>query len=194
MIDRIFGFKLDQTQTYDKDGTRLVVTKILPADCKVLRVKNDEKDGYKAIVISFPNPLFKKKKIILREIKVSDVQAFKKDDVLSVDQIFKIGDKVCVRGKSKGKGFAGVVKRWGFKGGPKTHGQSDRERAPGAIGQRSDPGRVWKGKRMSGRMGGVYKTITGLEVHKILEDKSQLFIKGVVPGYKGQILEIYKQK
>jgi len=101
---------------------------------------------------------------------------------------FKKGDKVNVTGKSKGKGFQGVVKRHGFAGGPKTHGQSDRERAPGSVGQTTTPGRIYKGKRMAGRLGGQRVTIKNLEVIEVREDG--LLVKGLVPGAKGGILEI----
>ncbi len=107
---------------------------------------------------------------------------------LNPEIIFKKGDKIDVTGTSKGKGFAGVVKRHHFKGGPRTHGQSDRERAPGSIGQTTTPGRVYKGKRMAGRMGGARVTVQGLEVIEATDTK--LVVKGLVPGAKGSFLEI----
>lgn len=103
-----------------------------------------------------------------------------------------IGDKVKVTGISKGKGFAGVVKRWKFAGGPRTHGQSDRERAPGSIGQTTTPGRVYKGKKMAGRMGGKRITIKGLKVVEIKPEENILVVKGLVPGNKGGMLKISK--
>jgi ribosomal protein L3 len=100
----------------------------------------------------------------------------------------KPGDFVKVTGRSKGKGWAGVVKRWGFKGGPKTHGQSDRQRSPGSIGQTTTPGRVYKGKHMAGRMGGARVTVSGLTVMALEPEKKLLLIKGLLPGNKkGQI-------
>jgi len=102
------------------------------------------------------------------------------------------GDLVKVTGISKGKGFAGVVKRWGFKGGPKTHGQSDRQRSPGSIGQATTPGRVYKGKRMAGRMGGDKVTISGLTVMAVDEKTHLLLVKGLVPGAKGSGLVLRK--
>lgn len=105
---------------------------------------------------------------------------------------FDAGDKVKVTGRSKGKGFTGVVKRWGFKGGPKTHGQSDRQRSPGSIGQTTTPGRVWKGKKMAGRSGGARTTLSGLVIMDI-EIKEKLFlIKGVLPGPENGKLLIKK--
>lgn len=92
------------------------------------------------------------------------------------------GDKIKICGTSKGKGFAGVVKRWSFAGGPKTHGQSDRHRAPGSIGAGTDPGRVWKGQKMAGRMGNQRVTVKGLKVVKIRPEEKLIFVKGAVPG------------
>jgi len=112
---------------------------------------------------------------------------------IKVGDVFKIGDKVMVTGISKGKGFAGVVKRWGFAGGPRTHGQSDRERAPGSIGQTTTPGRVHKGKKMPGRMGGERVTIKGLKIIEIDEEKDLLVVKGLVPGAKKGLLIIKKK-
>lgn len=110
---------------------------------------------------------------------------------LKPEMVFKEGDLVNVSGTSKGKGFQGVVRRHGFAGGPKTHGQSDRERAPGSIGSGTTPGRVYKGMRMAGRMGGVRETIKNLKVVKIAEDR--IYIKGLVPGHKGSLIEIRNQ-
>lgn len=104
-------------------------------------------------------------------------------------EIFEVGEKVVVRGVSKGKGFAGVVKRWGFAGGPKTHGQSDRHRAPGSIGAGTDPGRVWKGKKMAGRMGCERVTLKNKEVIGINEN--YILLSGPVPGANGELVAIY---
>lgn len=114
-------------------------------------------------------------------------------DVVKVGDVFQVGDKIQVTGVSKGKGFAGVVKRWGFKGGPRTHGQSDRERAPGSIGSTTTPGRVYKGKKMAGRMGQDKVTVKGLEVVEVLPEKNLLTVKGLVPGNKGGLLIIQKE-
>ena len=109
-----------------------------------------------------------------------------------LDEILQIGDKVKVTGLSKGKGFAGVVKRWRFAGGPRTHGQSDRERAPGSIGQTTTPGRVYKGKRMAGRMGKDRITIRGLKIVAIDNEQKILTIKGLIPGNKKGKVTIVK--
>lgn len=114
--------------------------------------------------------------------------------LLEVDNAgqFEEGEEVTISGKTKGKGFAGVVKRWRFKGGPRTHGQSDRERAPGSIGGTTDPGRVWPGKKMPGRMGGKRATFRGMEVVEVDTDSNIVKVKGSVPGNRGNKIEIRK--
>ena len=111
-------------------------------------------------------------------------------EVINATEVFKPGDVIDVTGISKGKGFAGVVKRHHFKGGPRTHGQSDRERAPGSIGQTTTPGRVYKGKRMAGRMGHERVTIKNLEIVEVIPEKNILLIKGAVPGARNSLLII----
>lgn len=106
---------------------------------------------------------------------------------------FAVGDKVKITGKTKSQGFLGVVGRWHFRGGPKTHGQSDRERAPGSIGQTTTPGRVYKGKKMSGRSGGKTVTVKGLKVREMNLEKKLLTVSGLVPGSKGKLLKITKE-
>ncbi len=113
-------------------------------------------------------------------------------DEIKPNQLFKEGDLVDVSGISKGKGFQGVVKRHHFKGGPRTHGQSDRERAPGSIGQTTTPGRVYRGKRMAGRMGGERVTIKNLEVVKVTDEG--VLVKGLIPGAQGELVEISSVK
>ena len=189
MLNTYFGYKLDQTQTFDNKGKRLVVTKIITKPLEVTRIKTPKKDKYGAIIVNIKNS---SKKKLLREIKITNIEEFKIGDKLTINQVFKEEDKVMVSGITKGKGFAGVVKRWGFAGGPRTHGQSDRLRAPGSIGQGTDPGRVWKGKKMGGRMGGKGKTIKGLKIIKINKEESQLWIAGLVPGAKKGLLKISK--
>lgn len=137
-------------------------------DCEKDKVSQIEEEGKKGITID------ENKLLIGQEIKPS--------------LLFKTGDKISVSGISKGKGFQGVVKRHGFAGGPKTHGQSDRHRAPGSIGQSTTPGRVYRGKRMAGRMGGERTTVRGLEVVEVNDEG--MTIKGLVPGGKNGLLEI----
>ncbi len=120
-------------------------------------------------------------------VSMGEVKVFVGDEIKPAS-FFKKGDMVVVAGVSKGKGFQGVVKRHRFAGGPRTHGQSDRERAPGSIGQSTTPGRVYKGKRMAGRMGGDRVTVKGLKVMEVREDG--LLLKGLVPGAKGGLIEV----
>lgn len=120
-------------------------------------------------------------------LQIGEVKIFVGDEI-KPSVLFTAGEKVCVSGNSKGKGFQGVVKRHGFSGGPRTHGQSDRERAPGSIGSTTTPGRVLKGLRMAGRMGGGRNTVVNLEV--LLVDDDSITIKGLIPGYRGGLVEL----
>lgn len=208
MINTILGTKLGQTQKFTEDGQRIPVTKIQAGPCYVVQIKTQENDGYSAIQLGFGQrknahkPLrghikgagLKTAPFWLQELKVTadEVKNFKMGDEIKASDIFKPGDKVKIAGWSKGKGFTGVVKRWGFKGGPRTHGQSDRERAPGSIGQTTTPGRVYKGKKMAGRSGGTRVTISGLTVSATDEKENLLEIKGLVPGPKNGLLIIRK--
>ncbi|MFC1711866.1 50S ribosomal protein L3 [Patescibacteria group bacterium] len=186
-----YGYKINQTRTFNDKGTSLVVTKIKTAPISVKRIKSEEKDGYNSLQVLVGKGL-KKYKSFIREIKLEKESTFKPGDTIKVNEVLKAGDKIAVTGITKGKGFAGVVKRWGFKGGPRTHGQSDRQRAPGSIGQGTDPGRVWKGKKMPGHMGNITKTIKGLKVYKINEEKNELWLTGLVPGNKSGLIKITK--
>lgn len=127
----------------------------------------------------------------LREFEADDVTAHNIGDLLKVD-LFQAGQKVDVSGTSKGRGFAGVVKRHNFRGGPRTHGQSDRLRAPGSIGSGTTPGRVWKGMRMAGRMGGKRVTVQNLEVVQVLPEQDLLLLKGSVPGARNGLVMVRK--
>lgn len=210
MIKGMFGEKLGQTQKFNDKGQRLTISLIKAEPCFVTQVKSLEKDGYNAIQLGFGHSeknniskpvqgLLKKAGIeaktrFLSEIRLAkdEVIDLKPGQKITIDEVFKPGDKIRISGISKGKGFSGVVKRWGFKGGPKTHGQSDRERAPGSIGQATTPGRVHKGKKMAGRLGGDKVMISGLRVLEIDKDKNLLFVSGLLPGRKGGLLEILK--
>ena len=130
----------------------------------------------------------------LRQIQVSEIGDAKPGQEVHAEEVFLAGDKVKVIGISKGKGFAGVMKRHGFHGGPATHGQSDRARAPGSIGQTTTPGRVYRGKRMAGRMGGDRVTVGGLSVVSVDKEHQTMTIKGLVPGGTNGILIIQKEK
>lgn len=211
MISQIIGTKIDIGRKFTQEGNIMPVTKIKAGPCWVVGIRNKDKDGYSAIqlglgekeIIKTKKPLqgylkganLKKAPFWFVEVGVDDSETskFKIGDYLKISDIFKPNDKVKVAGWSKGKGFTGVVKRWGFKGGPRTHGQSDRERAPGSIGQATTPGRVYKGKKMAGRSGNARVTISGLMVTEVNDGANILEIKGIVPGPKNGRLIISKQ-
>lgn len=211
MITTFFGKKITSHRVFTEAGKSIPVTEVLVTPGTVVQVKTSGKEGYDSLQVGFGWDLKKADKPktghlkktgqteklprFLREIEVAgeDLE-LKPTAQLTVDQVFKVGDQVKVTAIAKGKGFQGGVRRHGFRGGPRTHGQSDRERAPGSIGQTTTPGRVYKGKRMAGRMGGGQKTITGLKVTAIDLDHNQLQIKGLIPGPRGSLVMIRKQK
>lgn len=206
MVNTIFGIKKGQTQKFLENGTRIPVTQINVAGNVVVTVKNKDKHGYSAFQLGIGTNK-KANKALLGQVgganlknaprffrEVSYVQGqenqLKVGDTIKASDVLKPGDIVDAIGISKGKGFAGVVKRHHFKGGPRTHGQSDRERAPGSIGQTTTPGRVYKGKRMAGRMGSNRVTVKNLKVADVTEDS--VLIKGLVPGSINSLIEIKK--
>lgn len=205
MLNSILAQKQKMNQTFVED-TRVPVTWIKVGPCLVTQIKNLAKDGYWAVQLGFGTRKAKNtpkslqghlKKIqnyprYLREIRSDKELEVKVGDQIKVSEIFKKGDLVEVQGTSKGKGFAGVVKRWHFAGGPKTHGQSDRQRAPGAIGQGTTPGRVHKGKKMAGRLGQQKVTIKNLIIVDINEEKNEMALSGPVPGSTGDLLIVKK--
>jgi large subunit ribosomal protein L3 len=199
----ILGKKIGMTQIFDEYGQAIPVTVIEAGPCKVIQVKSIERDGYEAVKVGFveikkekkcPKPLlgiFKKAGTpayrILREFSMKNLGV---GDFVTVEH-FNVGDKVSVSGISKGKGFQGVMKRHGFKGGPDSHG-SMFNRAPGSIGASSFPSRVWKGKRMAGHMGNERVTIKNLTIVDIKPEQNLILIKGAVPGAINSIVEIRK--
>lgn len=204
-INSIIGTKTYQKQGFLQDGTRVPLTGVQTSGNVITQIKKSDKEGYNALQIGFGINKKAKKQTeghakkaglentprFFREIEVLDLEGASLGSKLNVSEIFAPGDVIDVTGTSKGKGWAGGVKRWGFKGGPRTHGQSDRERAPGSIGQTTTPGRVYKGKKMAGRMGSDTVTIRNLEVIEITND-GILLIKGLVPGSLNTILTIKK--
>jgi large subunit ribosomal protein L3 len=202
MVLGIIGKKLGMTQIFRENGEAQAVTAIAAGPCTVIQVKKADKEGYNAVQLGFGDAKRLKsperghlKELgqfrHLREFRVDDAGSVNVGDKLDVT-LFEEGDLVDVTGASKGKGFAGVVKRHGFHGGPKTHGQSDRYRHPGSIGAGTSPGRVLKGTRMAGRMGGERVTVRHLEVFKADAEKNLLLLKGAVPGNKNGLLLIRK--
>lgn len=207
MINTLLGKKIDQSQRFLSSGQRIPITEINVSQNFVVRVKTQEKDKYTALQLGFGSRKHAGKTLLgqirgaglkttpqfFREVRLSLAQGDqmpKVGDLFRASDVFKPGDIVDVLGISKGKGFAGVVKRHHFKGGPRTHGQSDRERAPGSIGQTTTPGRVYKGKRMAGRMGHERVTIRNLKIVDVSD--TALFIKGLVPGPKNSLIMVKK--
>jgi large subunit ribosomal protein L3 len=199
--------KLGMTNIYSENGQIIPVTVLEAGPCTVYAVKNLDKDGYESVQLGFGKKKEKKvnkpqleqfKKVnlkaplSLREFRNFEAGQLKVGDEIKAD-LFKVGDKVKVSGKSKGKGFQGVVKRHGFGGvGGTTHGQSDRVRAPGSIGASSYPSRVFKGQKMAGRKGYENVTTLNLKVVKVLSDKNIIMVKGAVPGSINTIVAINK--
>ncbi|MFB0559089.1 MAG: 50S ribosomal protein L3 [Dehalococcoidales bacterium] len=203
-IEGIIGKKLGMTQIFSEDGKAEAVTAIEAGPCTVIQVKMAAKEGYNAAQLGFgevkrlKSPQRGHLKELgqfkhLREFRVDDTEAIEVGDKVDVS-LFKAGDLVDITGWSKGKGFAGVVKRYHFAGGPKTHGQSDRHRAPGSIGATTSPGRVFKGMRMAGHMGDRQVTVRHLEVFEADPDRNLLLVKGALPGGRNGLLLIKKSK
>jgi len=210
MFPGIIGKKIGITQLFQESGEATAVTAIQAGPSVVTQVKRQDRDGYDAIQLGFIEDKVKQSRLSfpekghlrglenvrhLREfrtnpdfIETSSVQCGDKVDVAFLKQ----GDLVNVTGFSKGRGFAGVVKRHHFAGGPKSHGQTDRHRAPGSIGASSSPGRVLKGKKMAGHMGNRRVTARNLEVIQTDPERNLLLVKGAVPGANGGLLIIKK--
>jgi large subunit ribosomal protein L3 len=202
----IIGKKIGMTSIFDATGKQTAVTIIEAGPCVVTQIKTVESDGYNATQIAFGDKKEKHSikaeinhfakaqtspKKVVQEIRNCELtQAV--GETITVD-IFAEGDKVEVVGTTKGKGFQGVVKRHGFSGvGEASHGQHDRQRAPGSIGNSSDASRVFKGMRMGGRMGQDRVKMKGLKVVKIFSEKNYILISGSIPGHNGSIVTIQK--
>lgn len=203
MGKKLYGKKVGMTRYFLDEGGSTPATIIKAGPCVVIQKKTVDKDGYEAIQVGFGlqkedrvnRPLrghFKAAGEVvfrhLREIPVDDASQFELGQEIGVD-IFSIGDIVTVTGLSKGRGFAGVIKRWGFSGGKSTHGCRSH-RVPGSIGMSATPGRVAKGKKMPGRMGNQRTTIKNLKVVDVRPDMGVIALKGAVPGSKNSIVEI----
>jgi len=204
MLEGIIGRKLGMTQVYRDNGKIESVTAVEAGPCAVTQIKTADKEGYEAVQVGFGetkrlnSPEKGHLKGLapykhLREFRVESVGELKVGDKIDVN-VFKPGDRVDITGVSKGKGFAGVVKRHHFKGGPKTHGQSDRERHPGAIGSTTTPGHLKKGLRMAGHMGAERVTAQRLEVMKIDPARNLLLVVGAVPGSDNGLVLIKKSR
>lgn len=196
----ILGRKVGMTRLFTDVGEVVPVTVIEAGPCYVTQVKTVERDGYTGIQIGFGHAKRLNKPErghlgdrppvrYLREIRTDDADQYELGQVIDVS-LFGPGDLVDVMGISKGKGFAGAMKRHGFKGGPATHGQSDRQRAVGSIGSGTTPGRVWKGMRGPGHMGNKRVTMLNLEVVKVDPERNLLAVKGAIPGPKNGLVLI----
>lgn len=198
----LIGKKVGMTQLFDDSGKAVPVTVIKAGPCYVTQVRSVDNDGYNAVQLGYeetkPQRLtggelghLKKNDLpplrYLREFRTSE--EIEEGQMLTVE-VFAEGERVDIVGKSKGRGFQGVVKRYGFSGGPKTHGQSDRHRAPGSIGAGSTPGRVFKGKRMPGRMGNDTVTSQNLLISRIDPENNIIAVRGSVPGPKNGLVII----
>ena len=206
----LIGKKVGMTQLFDENGKVVPVTVIEAGPCPVVQRKTAASDGYEAIQIGFwpqlkakrvTRPMrghFEKVKVApqkhLREFRLESATppSYTVGQVLTV-ALFGVGEKVRVIGTSKGKGFQGGVKRWGYRGGPETHG-SMFHRAPGSIGASSFPSRVFKGHHMPGRMGGALTTVKALKVVKVIPEQNLLLVRGAVPGPAGGLLTILKRR
>jgi large subunit ribosomal protein L3 len=203
MISSLLGTKIKQTQEFTADGKRIPVTFVQAGPCYITEIDKNNRIqiglGIKKNISKATEGHLKKagltqKLRFLRTIPVQkDVEGLVVGQEVKASEIFVEGDEVRVTGTSKGKGFAGVVKRHGFKGGPRTHGQSDRERAPGSIGQTTTPGRVYRGKRMAGRMGSDTVTLKGLKVVSVEAETYIVKVKGLIPGGVGSLVIITKE-
>lgn len=208
MFPGIIGKKIGMTQLFQESGETVAVTAIQAGPSVVTQVKTRDRDGYDAVQVGLVGGKAKQSRLnspekghlrdlenirYLREFRTDDVNSIKRGDMVDVG-FLKQGDLVNVIGVSKGRGFAGVVKRHHFSGGPKTHGQTDRHRAPGSIGATTFPGRVLKGKRMAGHMGNSRVTARNLEVVQADPERNLLLLKGAVPGANGGLLLIEKAR
>ncbi|MSQ23193.1 MAG: 50S ribosomal protein L3 [Chloroflexi bacterium] len=207
MILGLMGRKLGMGRMVDSNGVVVSATLLSVGPCFVTQVKTAERDGYRAIQIGYEESTKLSKPQLghvgavgkLRHLREVPFDADADPASLAVGEKFDVSvfvadEKVDVVGVSKGRGFAGTIKRHGFHGGPKTHGQSDRWRAPGAIGAGTTPGRVYKGTRMSGRMGGDVVTTKRLQVLAVDAEKALVAVKGAVPGPTGGLIFVKKSR
>jgi large subunit ribosomal protein L3 len=201
----IIGKKIGMSQVFLQNGELTAVSVIQAGPCPILQVKDDKNDGYKAIQLGFGikkrinKPMTghlkkSKTKSVARifEIRVNDTGKYKVGDNIDV-AAFANGDTVAVTGWTKGRGFSGGMKRWGWTGGPATHGSMSHRRI-GSSGAGSSPGRVWKGKTMPGRYGNERVTVKNLQVIKIEKEKNTIYLKGAVPGARNSYLMITKDE
>lgn len=204
-IEGLLGRKLGTTQVFDSKGRLRGVTAVEVGPCFVTDIRTPEKNGYSAVQIGFQEDRRLNKPEAghlkaagnlklrhLAEFAASSAE-YTLGDKLGIE-LFEDGQRVDVTATSKGRGYQGGVRRHNFRGGPKTHGQSDRHRAPGSIGSGTTPGRVYKGTRMAGHMGAVRTTVRNLEIVSRNEERGVIFIAGSVPGAPGSVVRVRKAK
>ena len=207
-MNGLIGKKVGMTSVYDSNGRNVACTIVETGPCVVTQVKTEETDGYSSIQLGFGNRKekntpqalsghFQKSgtgpKRLVREFRDFDVIEKQLGDIVKVEEVFEEGDIVNAIGTTKGKGFQGVVKRHNFRGvNDATHGQHNRQRAPGSIGAASYPAKVMKGMRMAGRTGGKRVKMQNLEIIKIFPEENLLVIKGAIPGHKGSFVIVEK--
>jgi large subunit ribosomal protein L3 len=197
-MNSILAKKIEQNQAFLENGLRIPVSRLAVSGNVVTAIKTKDKDQHSAVQLGFEKrkkaPVAKSNKSVfyfLKEVEMADADVMPKiGDAIKASEVFKPGDIINVTGISKGKGYAGAVKLHHFKGGPRTHGQSDRERAPGAIGSTTTPGRVYRGKRMAGRMGFEKVTVKNLIIISV--DDNYVLVKGLVPGGRNTLLILKK--
>ena len=204
-MNGLIGKKIGMTQVFGADGSVVPVTVIQTGPCVIVQKREMERDGYKALQVGFGSK--KSQRVnkpeqghlvkagkgafqVLREFRLDDVAQYELGQEIKVSDLFKVGDRVDVSGTSKGRGFAGVIKRWGFSGFPASHGTHEYFRHGGAIGNRSYPGRVFKGKRMAGHWGNERISVQNLEVVGVRVEENLLLVKGAVPGARRGVLLI----
>ena len=205
MVNALIGKKLGMSQLFSPDGEVTPVTVIQAGPCTVTQIKSVDRDGYNAVQLGFGEKKpqrtkkpslghFKKSGkgpfAVLREVRVADVGEFELGQEVSAD-IFQVGELVHVAGRSKGKGFAGTIKRWNFSRGPMSHGGMNK-RAPGSIGCSATPARVVKGRKMPGQMGNRRETVKGLMVVDVRPEENIILIRGAVPGGRNGVVFIKK--
>jgi len=205
MVSKLLGKKMGMTRYFLDEGKSVAVTVLRVGPCVVVQRKTREKDGYNAIQVGFESKKESRvnKPLVghfqaagagcfahVKEIRVDEPEEFELGQEIASD-IFQVGDRIHVSGSSKGRGFAGVMKRWGFSGGRKTHG-SRSHRVPGSIGCSAAPGRVVKGKKLPGRMGTQRVTVKNLRVVDVRPELGVVLVQGAVPGSRNSIVEICK--
>jgi len=203
MVKGILAKKIGMTRLFRESGESIGVTALEVGPCYIIQIKREEKEGYNAIQLGYQAK--KEQKInkpllghfqaagkggfrYLREIRVDEVDSYELGQEIN-SEIFTVGDSVTVRGLSKGKGFTGVVKRWGFSGGDETHG-SRSHKVPGSVGASATPSRVLRGKKLPGRKGNQRIAVKNLEVFDVIKEKGLILVKGSVPGSSGGLVEV----